>query len=402
MSAEKSRGRRPDASPTAKTAALGRSREMGQWSFLTWSFFLSQVLSAEQFVAGAAAANEANPESGPEQGYPDAQSRTNSTNPAANGIGHHGDDATGALATVLGSNPGNVPVLNFGGAAALTNGGVSAHASFGSDAASADKPILLSGALLNTAALPSDGDADQHDRWEGTGLPQVLAPLGFDPGGEELNLGHVLAPVLAIVGDVAVSLPPVAAALELSLQTVGGVTDIAGGILQTVATDLSTVTEPLLGTALPKAVDVLTGGTANIGGVLHSTSDLLHEPLAGPIGSPAMQGPVGSIGPNILASGGTLAFPDLPAGVHGAIDTLFSPLGGYTDYSLSLQNIGHGANGTTPAIPTAGNLFSALLDHLTHDAQPDGTTPHGHTSGLALPSALDELHLRGLGDGITA
>jgi hypothetical protein len=396
MSAESSRTERPDPSSASRVQAPGRSRDTGQWTFLTWSFFLSQVLSAEQFLGGAAAASEMNSAGASQQELTGDPASTGSRSATAAGIGNHGDSSGVSPIAVLGSHPNDVPLLNPGAILSPTAGAIGSLGSADAVATTADQPIMLIGSVLGAAS--TDGGANHDALHHGDGVVGLPIDLGLNG----LELGGILTPVVHLVGDVAAILPPVATTLDSVLHVVGGVTDTAGELVGSLTTGLSSATGSLpgvLGSALPQTIG---GEVANLTTVIPSTFDLLHDTLAGANGSAPLQGIaglLGQVGQNPLASGGTLSFPDPPATVHNAIDTLFSPLGGYTDYNLSLQNLGLNA-GPASTLPVAGGPLTALLDHLTLDTHSDGA--NSNAPGFTLPSVLEDLHLRGLGDGITA
>jgi hypothetical protein len=99
-----------------------------------------------------------------------------------------------------------------------------------------------------------------------------------------------------------------------------------------------------------------------------------------------------------VASSGQIVFKALPIAGDLGLDSLFSG-GGYTDYNLALRSDAADAPVSHGLASTGGS--STLLDHiLPASNDPGHQLDDDQARPLALPSVLDEIALRGLGDGI--
>jgi hypothetical protein len=96
---------------------------------------------------------------------------------------------------------------------------------------------------------------------------------------------------------------------------------------------------------------------------------------------------------DIVASGGSIVLPELPPIGTLRVDDLFSG-GSYTQYNLAL-----GA-GTSVANSHGTGHSASTIDILLGDQHSDsGSHEHHHGASAIVPSALEELHLRGI-DGL--
>jgi hypothetical protein len=149
------------------------------------------------------------------------------------------------------------------------------------------------------------------------------------------------------------------------------------------------VTEPLSGAlgSLGGHLGSIVAGVANAQMV--SGNDCEAD---GPGGGGALGG--------IVASAGQIVFDAPPVEVDAHLDTLFSS-GGYTDYNLALRGPEGGDKGAAGSGDGIGS--STLLEHLlaggdSHDPSP----AQQEGQPVSLPSALEDIALRGLGDGISS
>ena len=101
----------------------------------------------------------------------------------------------------------------------------------------------------------------------------------------------------------------------------------------------------------------------------------------------------------VLASTGTIVVPEAPLGGALPLDNLFAN-GTYTAYNLSLNSEPVTAS---VSLQTGGGAVT-IIDNIVGDLHGVDASHDGHDSTMSahsLPtSALDELHLRGLGEGI--
>ena len=267
-------------------------------------------------------------------------------------------------------------------------------------------------------------------------LPGIDAGPIFDPGGLLPGIGGGVSDVVDGLVDNAVL--PLAETVAELVHTLTGTID---GIL----TPLSGTIDDLVGSIdglldnavapLTGALDTIVEGTvspllANVDDLIESLGDGLGEvaaPLTGTIdgvvetlgstigsAAPALtdlvDGLTGGLGGrgednggpllDAVASSGQIVFKALPVGGDPGLDSLFSG-GGYTDYNLALRS---DAADSAPShgVANAGGS-STLLDHiLTGSNGPGHQLDDDQARNVELPSVLDEIALRGLGDGITA
>jgi hypothetical protein len=164
-----------------------------------------------------------------------------------------------------------------------------------------------------------------------------------------------------------------------------------------------------LGHGLGEVAAPLTGTIDDVVETLDSTVGAAAPALTGLVsgltGGPGGQGENNS-GPlqDAVASSGQIVFKALPVvddlGGDLGLDNLFSG-GGYTDYNLALRS---DAADSAPSHGPAGTIGSStLVDHiLTGGNDPGQPFDNDQVRNVGLPSVLDEIALRGLGDGIAA
>jgi hypothetical protein len=262
------------------------------------------------------------------------------------------------------------------------------------------------------AAYEGDGGSTPLPGAGGHGpLPDIdLGPI-FNPGGLLPGIGDGLSDVIDSLVDNAV--------LPLT-DTVADLVQILTGTIDGVLASLTGVVDDLVGSIdglLDNAVAPLTGALDTI--VEGTVSPLLAnvvDTLGSTIGAaaPALTGLVDGLtgglggqgedngGPlqDVVGSSGQIVFKALPAVADLGLDSLFSG-GGYTDYNLALRADASVSASSQGLVSTGGS--STLLDHLL-----PGGNDLGHqfdddqTRNVGLPSVLDEIALRGLGDGIAA
>ena len=351
--------------------AVASHKERGLWNFLTWSFFLSQIASAELFVGAAAhAAAEGDPS--PSSDHPSALA---SFDPAARGV-------TGTIATVedaISDHPQTV----HGAAAVATD--IAAPASDGMihlGMLAADEPIfrgedpgasgaVVAGTSSNVANPDKPGSA-------GSGNP--------DPGSGDQPLPNL--PTLPIV--------------------VGGVIGVVDGVVDTVDNAVDGLVGGVVVPILGSAGDLLGGTVGAIGTTVEGVGDLLGGTVAA-LGTTVegvgdlLGGTVQSVGSNagIAASATTALLGDV-VGTAGAIllpqqaitlpasDDLFSD-GRYTEYNIELRSsVGSAVDSVADAAESVADILPLPLDT-------EHNPPHAHT---IITVALDELHIRGAIDGL--
>jgi hypothetical protein len=394
-----------------------KGREQGQWSFLTWSFFLSQILAAEQAVAMAAqpgatteeAATHADPASaaGPNSGM--------LLSPEAMALAIAGEAGGGTPGQAL-----DIPHVGFGDFAAVK----------GAPEGEADWAVRLSGREATGASQGIDAFAAvDGDSGAELGHPLTAEPPLLDP---------IVGPVVNIVGDVIHVLDPVvdgvvAPMLDLVGDILGGVVQVAdpllditadllGGVVQA-ADPLLDVTTNLLGGVVQAADPLLDVTTNLLGGVVHAAdplldipTDLLGDvvqaadplvdnvvgPVLGTLGGPldALLGLVSNDGAAeyaVVAGSGSLDFEAAPPLAGTLLNEVFKA-GSYTEFGLSLHGETPTGTGSAPAMgddiaDQAQDILAAIAGHAP-PAESQPSASHNHSS---LPHLVSDIGLHGLG-----
>ena len=418
----------PSKAESAKSAHefahKARQKEGGLWNFLTWAFFVSQALAADQFIgAAAAAATDGDSQARKGDGSDDVTknsglgqltsgSRTNAgEEPTAAARQSHAADANAAPDGADGlSNYADLPELNRFGRAPAEQSSVGAVQQAAFEEPASNGP----GGDSGSTPLPGAGGHGP--------LPDIdLGPI-FNPGGLLPGIGDGLSEVIDSLANNAV-LPLTDTVADL-VQTLTGTIDGAMKPLTGVVDDLAGSIDGLLDNAvapLTGALETIVEGTVGEAAApLAGTIDEVVETLGSTIGSaaPALTGLVDGLtgglggqgedngGPfqDAVGSSGQIVFKALPAvadlGGDLGLDSLFSG-GRYTDYNLALRADATDSASSQGVGSTGGS--STLLDHLL----PGGNDPGHHLDddqmrNVGLPSVLDEIALRGLGDGIAA
>ena len=421
---------------------LAERREKGLWSFLTWSFFLSQVATMEQASAAAAQAGGAGDEVGSIGDPAAGQAARNAFLPIEPAMLAEIQEAAPQATTQGVAQEATAPAAVLAGAPGETAGVTAQYPPEDSSAArqtsaapspeAAAQSLIAAGPDLDGGApgasgevhVPSTGPADV-----GPVIGPVLGSVG-DVVGDVVQvvdtvLEQVIAPVLGSVGDV---LGDVVHALDPVLeQVVAPVLGIAGDVLGDVVHMLDPVLEqvvaPVLGTAgdvLGDVVHVLDPlveqvvapvlGIAGdvVGDVVHALDPVI-EQVAAPVAD-VLSGPLGSllgldsdggspiILASVVASSGSIDFEAGPAAGSLALDDLFSG-GGYSDYNLTLQaEVSVGAHpapgGILPDLDIAAELNALIGGNGPTENGPDA---QGNAHHIGLPSLLGDTGLHWLG-----
>ena len=361
-------------------------KERALWNFLTWSFFIAQILAADQLVGGKAQAAG-------DLDLPTSDANAETVAPLshsvmlAEGAGGAGPEEAVAVRSAGLPDDGAAALMKYGqfdGSAI----GLEAAAAVQSEDAMQVEVISGSHVLAAVEQVPAD---------------YATPSIANDIHGDLLDVvDNTVDPLLDtvedivdalgdIVGDITDPLPGalddiVESAVDPLLNTiesvVGSLDDILGG-----------VTEPLLGPlgdGVANTVDSLVSTVETIVGSLDDTLETAVQ---------ATQGATQAI-QDVLASSGELAFPVLEI---AGLDELYTD-GRYTDYNLALQAklplpgpvaSDAGAGASSPV----GDALTAVSDG--GDTELLDTIKDGlHLPHAAIPSFLDEIALRGLGDGI--
>ena len=387
---------------------LAERREKGLWSFLTWSFFLSQVATMEQASAAEAQEGGTADEAGPASDASAGQAARNAFLPIEPAIVAEMQEAAppatpqglAQQATAPTAFLAGAPGEMAGATAQDNNSSDAPQTSAAPDTEAATKLLVAAAPDLDggAAALPSgEGPADA-DPIIGPVLGSVGEVLGdviqvLDP-----VLEQVVAPVLGSVGDV---LGDVSQVLDPVLeQVVAPVLGSAGDVLGDVVQVLDPVLEQVVAPVLGSAGDVLGDVVHVLDPVVAPVADVLSGPLGALLGL-GSNGGAPIVVASVVASSGSIDFEAGPAAASLPLDDLFSG-GGYSDYNLTLQaSVSPGANpalgGILPGLDIAAELNE--LNVLTGGNAPaeGGPDTQGSAPHIGLPSLLGDTGLHWLG-----
>jgi hypothetical protein len=361
-----------DRIPEDGLGPLSKQREKGLWNFLTWSFYLSQAIIATQVASGSARASDpADEHSSHNQSDQDG---VLGSLPSAQAV-LHADTTVPPEAVVINPSWGALPIVLSGAAnqdapipvIAPHDEPVTANSG---DASPTTNASYFTVSAPNGDVVPNHGSNDH--------LPDTtLPPLGGPVGDVLTPILNQVPPILGAVGDV---LEPILHGLP---QLVGAV----GETLEPILHDLSPVF----------------GGVA---GVVDSVAETLIAPVVNDLTQPVAS-LLGAIAANVVHSSVPIALKsgsidfDHSVSTGGILTDLFSG-GQYTHYNLALHSDAPSPIGNSASIGAGSKLLS-LVDHVVfaggddHGSQND----HGQSQSVTLPSHIDDLVLRGLGDGIT-
>ena len=333
-------------------------KERALWNFLTWSFFIAQVLAAEQFLGAQAKAAEdlalqpPDPATAavlPAESLATADATGNATEDPRSSPGTNLDDVF-ATPFQLGQFDGSVIDLD---AIAVER------------AESSSQSIAVAGYGTAGAGASATGD-----------LPDV----SVDAGSDLLDLlDDAAGPLLNTVEDIVATLNGI----------VGAVTDPLLGTVGTLVHALDGAVHQ----ALAPVTDLVGDLTEPVGDILVLPAKLLDD-AASPVATVLdLTGDLAASTHDVLASAGQLAFPALKL---AALDDLFTN-GRYTDYNIELQASAP-ASATTSGDPSSASP-NPVFDVV--DKVADAVTHPLDDAGKHVSHSLDDLALRGLGDGIS-
>jgi hypothetical protein len=427
---------------------LFERREKGLWSFLTWSFFLSQVVGAEQASAAEARPSGAADDTASTSDTAVGQAATSGIRPATAEIQ---EAATDPLVQSL-AQAAAPSAFHAASPAEFTSAGVrSTEDSSGGQQTSAAPAVPVgTQPAANSAPVATPGP-ELGGGEPGVGDPllsviemppvvnQVIAPVVGLVGDVVEDVGEVLdsvveqvvAPVIGIVGDVVGDvvqvLDPVVE--QVVAPVIGIVGDVVGDVVQVLNPVVEQVVAPVIGIVgdvvqvldpvvapvvqvldpivehvvapVVKALDPVVAPVVEaLDPLLAPVADIVGGPLASLLGLDPGGGAPIIMTPVVAASSGSLDFEGAPAAGPLVLDDLFSG-GNYTDYNLALQSdVPAGASSAPGAIlhavvDSAGDILGAV----TGNNPSDDENANSHFIGL--PSILEEIGLRGSGDGIS-
>lgn len=410
--------------PRRVVAHVQPHKERALWNFLTWSFFLAQILAVEQLLAGQANAAVNHDPAASDISSESAVVELDGMMADADEGGMTGEEAAEASRVNQGAEDSRQMmkidradeasiVLDAPPQAESQEAVQSEIVSSGQPSVSEEVP-----AEVVMPVFTADLQPDLIDVVGGT-LDPVLGTIDDIIEALEEIVGDATDPLLGVVGD------GLGAVVEPLLGTLQNVVKVVGDAGGDVIDIVEAVTEPLLGTvstvvaSLQGTIDgiaeplldglqgTLPQALAAITGDLDDVIDIAVQPvgeIAGLAGTAldVLQSPVDlatSVVGDVLASPGALTFPALAS---TGLDDLFSG-GSYTDYNLAIHeplslvsaSATIDAAISSPAATVLALASDADADDLLDDLGDDLPLPHIVTSGL-----LDSGVFRGLGDGI--
>lgn len=429
--------------------ALRPRRERGLWSFLTWSFFLSQLAAGNAFASGAAQAANAEDVSDPGDssqatasaasfhGVPDFRmeaaselppiAASSGATPAQTAAVHAAEKAGGIEQLDLTSDadltqqsamlPNSAAFVSTAPVAESDSSAIAVDMPYGSETATdlpqiAEVPPLLTemlppvldtidnlvedlGSTLDDLFVPVVGTVEDLADVLSPTLDQALSPVGTLADNITSVLGETLDPVLTTVAGVAEGVGDI-------LQPVGGIAGELIGLADPLIEAVAPVLEPV--STLVAAAEPLLDPVLEVATPVVALVEPVVEPLLQPL-APALA-PVLEILPLGAATGGILngfigdGETDAigsPGGIALAVETDtggydLMEAGVYTEFGITLQESPLDIAERTGDDLT-GNVAVPIADLIDH--ADDANT---------LPSLLGSLQhegaLRGFGEGL--
>jgi hypothetical protein len=379
----------------ADRAQVSPRKEKGLWNFLTWSFFLSLVMSSEAFSGSSAHAAEGDSAFAKSHDGGDADPNF-SNDPSLLDTSSTGEE--GAKQTFAGQSDHELPVAEvhrveqapLGKSGSIDVEHAQSHgqaivASAIEEGASVTEEGALSGSNPGGDDPVTVGNGPETGGHVDLPIDNILSDVGslVSNVGDGLTglLGDVVPPVTEVLHGVVGSLDDIVEhAISPLLETASGVTHLldtvldgaTAGIAHTASDVVGTVTQPVLQVAEP---------------VLNVVGDVLHSVTGGQDDTQGLLGSAGSIVVQPVAAIDHLA------------DDLFQN-GRYSDYNMELQASGDVSGDHANASINVSGVASLVTDLISGGAHDDHhDTDHAASQPLTLPSVLDELGSR-LHDGI--
>ena len=345
-----------------------RQKERGLWNFLTWSFFLSQVIADSPF-AGAAVASSANVEETSEHG--NAARHSSVQPPMGRGPGSGldgGEGPTGAQpVSGVAASQLALPDINADALSHFT----------GIDVAGDNSPRQLGvmDASGGSRVASASGQEGEHppanapdDSGTGGGSGIDLPPIG---SGVVDLIDDLLDPPLSAIGGVVGDLTDcLTGTIDDVMSSLQGATDLVGNTLALVPNTLAPVLKPLTD-VVDAAGEAIQGVTAPLTTTLEKVTD----------GLPDLLGLDKLVGGGLVSAPGQILFKPLSIG-GDLLPDLFSK-GKYTDYNLALRADQGGDTQGHASVATASS--STLLDSLLSPDVPDTSHAQGGSHSSATP-----------------
>jgi hypothetical protein len=406
-------------------------RQRGLWSFLTWSFFLANFLTATDIIGGSAHAASVGGDHGDQSHSSDGSSYAGGNPPDlqhltlepmpndASSQAAQPHVALNPIAGATGSMPDLMPVQ-------VDIPAIQTHM----------QPGLSTGSIGSTAgnsAINNFYSYDSHDVASSTTNIYTI----IDSHDVTTIINTVVQPVVEVVEHVTEIVAPVIGIVDSAVQ---GTTAIVAGVVDNVgqlADNLTSTLGDTVGSITGTATDVVDGvghvtgelttsvahtlatvtttATDLVGDVAHAVTDLVgttsnvttgviadaSHVVAGATGDGGLVGGVsdllghtlGSLG---ISSSGSLAFAADTQGTFTSQDATAASTGGYSQYNLAVSDGAHDAGPSATSTDTGGitTIITSALGIGSHstDASQESDNHSNHQSAPVHLTVLDDLH----------
>jgi hypothetical protein len=357
-----------------------RQKERGLWNFLTWSFFLSQVIADGQYT-GAAAASSAHAEETSEHSGGARQSSSQPPMGAMPGSGLEGrESGTGVHPTTAVAAPHvALPEVNGDAISKFAPAEVADDndpRQLGAPGASAGGQIASAGDQEAGNTPPSMSD-DPSSGGGGIGADPTDAIPPIGSGVVDL-IDDLLEPPLSVIGEIIGDLPDaLPETIDDLMSTLDGLTKLIGASTAQVPEVLNTVLSKTVPDIAAPATELLKSVPTLLPTVI---DDALPDLLD--LGKQADGGLIS----DVLSAPGQILFKPSTIGGDLSLD-LFSRDGKYTDYNLAVRGEQDTQTGTGASTKSSSTLLDKLL---TPDAT-DASHPQGDShSSPTLVHVIDD------------
>jgi hypothetical protein len=347
-------------------------KERALWNFLTWSFFIAQVLAAEQFIGAHAKAAGNLDLSSPNSST--AQAVPKSDLASLEGAASTPDDVRQSLG-------GSLDDMSFQSLKLGQFGGTVID--------------------LDSISVARVDDVSQSISVAGYATDAGLAPTGDNPSDllpaplVDVDLpdilgvtGDVTGPLLDTVEDIVATLTGVVGGItDPLLDTVGSVVQVVDDVLEPVTDLVADITQPLgdvVQNVVNPVMDVIAHLTEPLGGVV----DNAITPVTALLG---ITDDLAGTTQDVLASAGALTLPVLQL---AGLDDLYDN-GRYTDYGIEVHtdvttSTATIADSAASVVSTATEVVDTVIDTATRPL--DDTGRHlAHLLDDLGPGSLDRL-----------
>jgi hypothetical protein len=323
-------------------------KERALWNFLTWSFFIAQVLAADQFIGAQAKAAGSLDLSSPESSAAHAMPKLDLASL---------ESAAGTPDDVRQSLVGSLDDLSFQSLKLGQFGGTVIDLDSISVARVEDVSQSIS-----VAGYDTDADLAPTGDTPGDLLPASLVDVDLP---DILDvIGDTTGPLLDTVEDIVATLTGVVGGItDPLLDTAGAVVQLVDDVLEPVTDLVADLTDPL-GEVVHDVLTPVTGLVAEITEPLVSPGELLESVTSHVTASLGHTEGVAGAAQGVLASAGELTFPLLSV---VELDELYTN-GRYTAYNIELQTGVPSAVPLSDPIASTTSVVTEVAEHVVESA----------------------------------